>query len=256
MIRQLRWRRIVLLLHRWIGACAALFLLVLATTGLCLNHAERLGLHSKVIRLPFVLDRYNMQSADALRTLQLGDDLIVTQLEQSLFLNASLQENVAGRLIGVQQGDFINVIVLDQGVVLLNSDGVLVEYLPAEMQPFEDITAVGTSPGGELVLICANGNWIPDADWLTFREYSGPVSTGSPQWIEADAELSASILESYNGRGPSIYRVLLDLHSGRLFGWAGRTVMDLTALAIVALVLSGFSSWIGRSRGPTRRVKQ
>lgn len=42
-------------------------------------------------------------------------------------------------------------------------------------------------------------------------------------------------------------RLLLDLHAGRLFGLAGQLVMDLAALVLVVLALTGTVIW-SRSR--------
>jgi hypothetical protein len=42
-------------------------------------------------------------------------------------------------------------------------------------------------------------------------------------------------------------RLLQDLHAGRVFGWAGQLVMDLAALLLVILALTGVIIW-SRSR--------
>jgi hypothetical protein len=42
-------------------------------------------------------------------------------------------------------------------------------------------------------------------------------------------------------------RLLQDLHAGRVFGWAGQWVMDLAALLLVVLALTGVVIW-SRSR--------
>ena len=41
-------------------------------------------------------------------------------------------------------------------------------------------------------------------------------------------------------------RVLLDLHSGRIFGRAGPLVMDAAAVLFIALALTGFWMWLRR----------
>jgi uncharacterized iron-regulated membrane protein len=52
----------------------------------------------------------------------------------------------------------------------------------------------------------------------------------------------AVLLESFRGRGLTLERLILDLHSGRIFGAYGIYVMD--AAAIVLLWLSGSGLWV------------
>lgn len=237
------------------GGVSAIFLLTLALSGLLLNHAERLGLHGKSVRLRFIMERYNMQTADSIRSLQLDQDIFISELQGSVFVNSRLLENTAGRLLGVFAGDDLHAAVLDSGILLITATGELVELLPMEQLPFDRINGLGESPEGDAVLLSESSNWMPDPDWLAFEAYDGPVVVNPPDWTGLGREASTALLEAYNGRGPTLYRVLLDLHSGRLFGWGGRTVMDLTAVAIVLLVLSGLRGWWERSRGPTRRAR-
>ena len=43
-------------------------------------------------------------------------------------------------------------------------------------------------------------------------------------------------------------RVILDIHTGRFFGDAGRIVMDIVALAMLLLSLTGVCLWFGRRK--------
>ena len=98
------------------------------------------------------------------------------------------------------------------------------------------------------VLISADGNWTPDADWLEFDRYQGAYSVSPLATTVLSPAQSDAILEAFQGGGVSLYRALLDLHSGRLFGWGGRTAMDLSAIAILLLVTSGIGGYYRKSR--------
>ncbi|MFT5351416.1 MAG: hypothetical protein ACI9MF_002239 [Gammaproteobacteria bacterium] len=52
------------------------------------------------------------------------------------------------------------------------------------------------------------------------------------------------MLSLYRGKGLSLERILLDLHSGRLLGNAGVFIVDLAALFFVFLALSGSWMWL------------
>ena len=45
-------------------------------------------------------------------------------------------------------------------------------------------------------------------------------------------------------------RVILDLHTGRFFGTAGRIIMDLAAVAMLLLAFTGIRLWRLRSKKP------
>ena len=53
----------------------------------------------------------------------------------------------------------------------------------------------------------------------------------------------AVLLESFRGRGLTLERVLLDLHSGRIFGEYGTYIMDAAAVALLWLSCSGLWVW-------------
>jgi hypothetical protein len=79
------------------------------------------------------------------------------------------------------------------------------------------------------------GEWLPA---------SGPVNRAQPQ------ALPESLRQYFSQHNPvpglSWERVLLDLHSGRLFGNAGVLVVDLVGVAICLLAFSGLLTWFGR----------
>jgi hypothetical protein len=57
--------------------------------------------------------------------------------------------------------------------------------------------------------------------------------------------------EQYRGRGLSVERVIADLHSGRVIGIVGPFVMDVVAVLLIVLSLSGLLLWL-RPRGSQR----
>lgn len=46
-------------------------------------------------------------------------------------------------------------------------------------------------------------------------------------------------LRAFRGEGIPLYRVLLDLHSGRLFGTLGVWIVDAAAVAMLFLTMTG-----------------
>lgn len=239
-------KRVILAFHRWLGVFSALFLFLLALTGLALNHAERLGLDDVTISSPIILSRYGMSSGGEIRSWRIHDSATVSHLGGQLFYEGE-QLSSGGPPVGIYSMDPVSVIATAEGLVLLTSRGELIEKIEIGELPFGEITLTGKDPDGNLVIVTNDGQWKPDEDWLEYHPYQGGFSVDPQQPVDTDKELRKRILQQYQGEGLSLYRVLLDLHSGRLFGWGGRTLMDLTAVAILLLLSSGIAGWLRKS---------
>jgi len=245
-------KRVILALHRWLGLFATLFLLSLSLTGLALNHTEALKLDRIAIHSRFILGRYGMASGSDIKTFRIHKNNTITHLNGQLFYNGD--PLASGHTpIGIIEGNPITVVATDDQLLYLTSEGELVENISSSQLPWSELSATGNSPGGAPVLVAVDGNWSPDADWIEFTPYSGPYSVAPLTAIELDDEATAALLEAFQGGGVSLYRVLLDLHTGRLFGWSGRTTMDLTAVAILLLITSGIGGWLRKSRNSKNR---
>jgi hypothetical protein len=150
--------------------------------------------------------------------------------------------------LGILSGEPISVVATATQLIYLTTDGELIETISASQLPYTILTAVGSTIDNRPVLISADGNWTPDENWLEFERYQAAYNVTPLASTELSPEQSEAILEAFQGGGVSLYRALLDLHSGRLFGWGGRTAMDLSAIAIILLVTSGIGGWFRKSR--------
>ncbi|MGJ8654001.1 MAG: PepSY domain-containing protein [Opitutaceae bacterium] len=244
---QMPRKRTILAWHRWMGIASAIFLVVLSITGLALNHTERLGLNQVTIRNSFILDRYGMAAGNEITAYRIHKSNTIAHLDGQLFYNA--RPLSAGHIpLGIVEGDPISVIATQDELLYLTSAGELIEKLDTTQLPYAELTAVGTTIDGKPVLITDEGRIAPDEDWLAFDSYQASYNVDPLKAVELDAVTTTAILDQFQGGGVTLYRVLLDLHSGRLFGWGGRTLMDLSAIAIILLVTSGLTGWLRKSR--------
>ena len=244
-------KRVIVAWHRWMGLLSALFLVVLSITGLALNHTERLGLNQIQVRNGWILSKYGMEGGNAISGYRIHEENTLAHLDGQLFYNGdSLASSEAP--IGIIEGDPITVIASATQLIYLSAEGELIEAVNTSHLPFSIITAIGKSNQAPAVLVTAEGNWSPDANWLEFTAYEGAYSVEPLATTELSPSETDAILDTFQGGGVSLYRVLLDLHAGRLFGWGGRTLMDLTAIAILLLVTSGIGGWLRKSRKQTK----
>lgn len=246
---QLPRKRTILAWHRWLGITSALFLVSLSVTGLALNHTELLKLDQVQVRNSLILDRYGMASGATISAFRIQESGTIAHLDGQLFYNGEALAN--GTLpLGIINNDPISVVATATQLIYLSTEGELIEIIGSAQLPYSTLEAVGHTPNGKPVLVTDEGRYSPDANWLEFDRYQGPYTVEPLTPLELADSVSASILEQFQGGGVSLYRVLLDLHAGRLFGWGGRTAMDLTAVAVLILVTSGIGGWLRKSRRP------
>lgn len=240
-------KRDILAWHRWMGIISALFLVVLSITGLMLNHTERLGLNQITIHNEFILKRYGMSATRDLSAYRIQESDTLAHLDGLLFYNGKALCQ-SGKPLAIFESGQMTTVVTQSGLIYLSLSGELIERIDKSQLPYESLQAAGKSPNGKVVLVAETGMWTPDEDWINLDTYSGSYKVAPLSGIDLSDEEDAAILNEFQGNGVTLYRVLLDLHSGRLFGWGGRTLMDLTAIAILLLVTSGLSGWLRKSK--------
>ncbi|WPJ97633.1 PepSY-associated TM helix domain-containing protein [Coraliomargarita algicola] len=246
-------KRVILAWHRWMGLVSALFLVVLSITGLALNHTERLGLDTIQINNRFILSRYGMAAGSEIHAYRIHGSHTLAHLNGQLFYDG--QALTHGDLpLGIVEGDPISVVATATQLIYLSGDGELIETIHHSQLPYDKLIAVGRSGDDRPVLIAEEGCWSPDANWLDFDTYQAGYNVSPLIQTELSDASAATILDAFQGSGVSLYRVMLDLHAGRLFGWGGRTLMDLTAIAILLLVSSGIGGWLRKSRRKTPSI--
>ena len=239
--------------HRWVGLVAALFVIVLAVTGLALNHTEELELDARHVRTPWLLDWYGIALPDEVPAWRVGDHWI-SQWDRRLYFDTrDLGEHPDGRLRGAVVRDGLLIVALDRALLLLTEQGELVEKL-AEGDlpgPLQGLALAGERP----VLLTEAGQYAGDDDLLAWRPlHDATVSATAPAALPSG--LAERIAAHWRGSGLTLERVLLDLHSGRLIGPAGVYLMDAAAVLLLFLSLSGGGVWIVRAVRNRRRGRK
>lgn len=234
--------------HRYIGLTAALFVIILAATGLLLNHTDRLALDNRYVQASWLLDWYGIDAPDTHVSYAVGQKRI-TQFGKHLYLDLHEIDGEYEHLIGaLRRGDLL-IVAVDQQILLLMSDAELVERLsgiegvPAGMQ------RLGTDRKGNIVVEGSHAYYQPDADFIDWHHWEGKPA--DVHWTEPSplpTSLHEDLIDHYRGEVLPLERVLLDLHSGRIFGRYGYLVMDIAAGLLLLLALSGTLIWLKRKR--------
>jgi hypothetical protein len=192
--------------HRRLGLLSALFMLLLALTGVAINHSQDFNLDIAQVKQGWLLDYYGITAPKTVTVFHTEPKL--------LYLFSA-------------EGDVYET----QGI----STG-----LPA------NLLALGKTAEG-IWLNTRQGPLMSDAQLLDWQAIAAPESL---IWLAPTAigQLNQETLNqvSLNARSGHLTweRVMLDLHSGRLFGALTIWLWDLFALALLLVASSGVWIWM------------
>lgn len=234
-------------IHRWLGIAALLFLLLLAVTGIALNHVNEWRLDKRHVDWPWLLDAYGIEAPQPSASFADGDHR-ATVLGNRLYLDGQELARDIGMLAGlVTTDDFIVVATVDD-LFILTASRELVERRALEPPP----EAVGVY--GERVIVRSNDGALLgfDAQLIEPERWEGGSEGIHWSQVSPIPPDDLRLLESaYRGRGITIERLLADLHSGRIFTRAGPLLMDAVGILLVILSFTGLLMWLPRSgNGP------
>ncbi len=238
-------------LHRPVGAGAAIFVIFMVLSGIAINHSGGLGLDKRHLSQPFLLSWYGLDGPEQIHSFAVGNDWLSFAGSQ-LYLNDMPVETISNGVGAVINGDLLVAAGSDE-LLLLDQAGQLIERSPWGPPGADVIESIGVFADGTVVVQSARQLWVTDAELLNWQPAEDTNIT--PRWSSSEPvplNLHEAITQQYRGNGPSLERVLLDFHSGRIFGSIGILVYDLLALAVGFLAISGVILWLRGRRNAKR----
>lgn len=233
-------------LHRWhqrLGVIAALILIMLVFTGILLNHTETLKLDERFIDNQALLNWYDISPQQAPIAYAVGSHYISLIGDQAFLDNRAIafESNV---LIGAELINDQIILASTTELVLFDDQGELIDIIsqldglpiPIEKIGHADQTLIIQTAENRLRVDLENFTW----EKSTREHIEWAAQTALPD------DLNTQLLQQYRGAGLPLERVLLDLHSGRLFGEVGVIIVDIAAIILLILALSGCWMWIKR----------
>nr|WP_281423955.1 PepSY-associated TM helix domain-containing protein [Oceanobacter mangrovi] len=232
--------------HRRAGLLVVPIILMLTITGILINHSQQLGFARQPVFSALIGWLYGVEPQTAKRGFSSADSWI-SQLGQTIYLNEQPLAECHSQLLGALFWQQTHAVLCDNRITLFLPDGQAVEELAG--LPVA-ATALGLiDNNGETTLALAAPVWYLDQNaWQWQTAENGAFQ--QVQWASSEA-LPAALAEHLNQQQPlpgiNVERVLLDLHSGRLFGQTGVIIIDLASLLFAFLALSGLYTWLKRT---------
>ena len=232
--------------HRRIGVVAALLVLLVAATGVLVNHGDALRLGEHRLHAQWLQRLYGLKPPALVAAQPLGTHWI-SQWDRQLFIDA---RPAAAPDVEQMLGAFVSgeawAVADRTRLWLLTPEGALVDRLA---YPGGFVATRAAANGDAIVLRAAGGTMLQADPALTGF---GPPAAGEVRWSEnrtLPADVAAALAGRQQGAGVSAERLLLDVHAGRWMGAAGIWVIDLAALALLFLAISGvIGAWRGRRK--------
>lgn len=240
--------------HRRIGLMAIILVVILAVTGIMLNHTERLNLDGTYVKSSWLLNWYGIAPKDEPISYQINNahgHHVISAWHDQLFFDDRVITKLDQTMHGAINAAQFIVIALDSEIILLSFEGELIERVNTSIS-FSNIQRLGMKYERPVIETSEPLYFMADEHIL---DWDVIINEGI-EWVEpyqlSDQEYD-KLLSAYIGNGLKLERVILDLHSGRIFGEYGIYLMDAAAIALLWLSFSGLWVWMSRKRKMRRK---
>jgi hypothetical protein len=227
----------------------------MAFSGMAINHSRDLGLDRQHVSQSILLHWYGLTEPEGFHSYAAGNNWI-SFAGSNAYFNGQYISELPNGVGAVFTGEML-IAAGSNGFLLLDPQGEVVEKLPWEGPEAGPVESIGLLENGSVMVKAATGSWLADPQLLQWQPADASEgTTATPWWSNPAPEPEAirqSVIQHYRGAGLNMERLILDLHSGRIFGPAGVVVYDLLALVVGFLAISGLVLWFRSRRNGKKR---
>ncbi len=241
--------------HRRVGLFALALVIILAITGIMLNHTKDFKLDETYVNNSWLLDWYGIKPKNKPVSFRVtnGDSThVISAWHKQLFFDNKAISELEQTMHGAIGAEEFIVVALDNAIILLSYDGEFIEKVSTSLS-FSNIKRLGIKYKRPVIETSEPLYYMADEHILDWDV----ITKEDIKWAKTytlSSDEYEKLLVAYRGNGLKLERVILDLHSGRIFGRYGVYLMDAAAITLLWLSLSGLWVW-GSRRNKMRRKK-
>ena len=232
-------------IHKFTGIAVCVFLIHLSITGIFLNHTEDLGLDEKYTASPMILALYNI-SIPSQEESFLVDNVFISRFGDQVFMNNQPIIKSENPITGVTLSNQVLFIAFPNEMVLLTQEGELIERISSTAELPENIQKLGVSEG-ILYLKTPNQLWQSSDQAQAWELSDSNFNDWSNEVIMPDQQ-TKQIEMYFSGKGVSLEQFFLDLHNGNIIKGFGKWLLDIIAIFLLLLSISGIWIWLKKRR--------
>ena len=226
--------------HRYAGITAAFFVIILSVTGLILNFNEQLGLDTRPIDNRWLLNHYSIGDfpVTSFRT----DARIISKASDFIYIDGQYTSTHSDKLVGAITINDMLILATSNHLLIFDRNNELVDEIDKLTGLPEKPLGISLTQNKEPVLRGINTYWKGDQLLESWQPLEGP----HPKWvapIDTPENINLVIQEHARSNEINMERVMLDLHSGRLFGDWGENIMSISAIVLIFLSITGIIIW-------------
>jgi len=253
-------RNTSMLLRQWhqrLGIFAFIFMGWLGFSGILLNQSVSMGLDAIRVGSTTLMSLYGLHTEIPENGYLSDGHWLVTTTENTVLDDIALDRHIPsplGFVDIVNNGEELLFVATNDKITLLAPDGAVIEELSGYMLPVGHIRGIGSirQQDTSFLALQGEGTYI-SADglsWQAIEDDSG-VNWSSLTPLTDAAKLD---VEPYAHPTVALEQVLIDMHSGRLFGSFGSTLINFVGAAAVLLSITGI--WMTWRTNRMRNARQ
>ena len=233
----------VIKIHKIIGVGIALWLIMMACTGILLNHSRDLNFDKKPIQSELILGFYGISLPKTGKSFILNNDISLHLLDKSLFWNQIKIQNLfplEDTILAASNAK--EVLIYKPGhLALYTIKGELIEM--KKDAPISNATSIGTDQIGNFYLLTPKETYQCNSDF-EIKIIGKDLPTINWVKIQSTDTTVINKLNQQNYYNEINYeRILLDIHNGNIFGFLNKYLIDFFSIFFLTLILTGLYIW-------------
>ena len=232
-------------IHKFTGIAVCIFLIHLSITGIFLNHTEDLGLDEKYTASPIILSLYNI-SIPSQEESFLVDNIFISRFGDQVFMNNQPIIKNESPIMGAAFSNQILTIAFQNEMVLLTQEGELIERITSAAELPKNIQKLGVSQ--DILYLKTPDQLWQSSDQAQAWELSGSGFNNWSNEVVLSDQQTKQIEMYFSGKGVSLEQFFLDLHNGNIIKGFGKWLLDIIAIFLLLLSISGIWIWLKKRR--------